>query len=78
MTDVEERILTELAELKSNVAEVRVHLRWLLGNGKSGLIAQLEERVDRHEAYVQKAAGVGAVLAALLTVAHLAMDYLRR
>ncbi|HYX67778.1 MAG TPA: hypothetical protein VE825_01490 [Terriglobales bacterium] len=78
MSEFEERVLTELSEVKSNVAEVRAHLRWLLGNGNSGLIAQLEERVARHEAYVQKAAGVGTVLAVLLTVVHLALDYLRR
>ena len=77
MTEVEERILAELTEVKSSLAEVRAHLRWLLGDGNPGLIAQLEERVERHEAYVQKAAGVGAVLAVLLTIAHLAMDYFR-
>lgn len=78
MSEFEERVLAELAEVKSSLAEVRAHLRWLLGNGNPGLIAQLEERVARHEAYVQKAAGVGTVLAVLLTIAHLAMDYLRR
>ncbi|HXZ26409.1 MAG TPA: hypothetical protein VEG08_00260 [Terriglobales bacterium] len=78
MSEFEERILSELAEVKSSLSEVRAHLRWLLGNGTPGLISQLEERVARHEAYVQKAAGVGAVLAVLLTIAHLAMDYFRR
>ena len=77
MNEFEERVLAELAEVKSSVAEVRAHLRWLLGDGNPGLIAQLQDRVARHEAYVQKAAGVGAVLAVLLTIAHLAMDYFR-
>ncbi len=78
MNEFEERVLTELTEVKSSLAEVHAHLRWLLGDGKPGLIAQLEERVARHEAYVQKAAGVGTVLAVLLTIAHLAMDYFRQ
>ena len=78
MSEFEERVLAELSEVKAALAEVRAHLRWLLGDGNPGLIAQLEERVARHEAYVQKAAGVGTVLAVLLTIAHLAMDYLRK
>ncbi len=53
MSEFEERVLAELADVKSGLAEVRAHLRWLLGDGKPGLIAQLEERVARHEAYVQ-------------------------
>ena len=70
MTEFESQVLTDLAELKA-------HMRWLIGNGKSGCIQQLSERVDRHERFVQRMGGLGATLAGLLTLLHLAIDYLR-
>ena len=70
MTDFESQVLSDLAELKA-------HMRWLIGNGKKGCIQQLAERVDRHERFVQRAGGLGATLAVLLTLLHLAIDYLR-
>ncbi len=70
MTDFEERVLSDLAEIKAN-------LRWILGNGKPGLLRELADRVEQHEHYVQRAGGIGALLAILLTIVHLGIDYLR-
>ncbi len=70
MTDFEERVLSDLGELKA-------HMRWLVGNGHKGCVQELQERVERHEAFVQRAGGVGAVVAGLLTLVHLGIDYLK-
>jgi len=70
LTDFEERVLSDLAELKAN-------MRWIIGNGNPGKIQELEERVERHEAYLQRFAGIATAVGALLTLFHLAIDYLR-
>ena len=70
MNDFEQKVLSDLAELKAN-------MRWVIGNGNQGKMQELEERVERHEAYLQRFTGVAAALASLLTFIHLAIDYLR-
>ena len=70
MTDFEKQVLSDLAELKAN-------MRWLIGNGSPGAIAQLQQRVAAHDAFIQRARGLGVVIAALLTLIHLGIDYLR-
>ena len=70
LTDFEQRVLSDLAELKAN-------MRWIIGDGNQGRIQEIEERVDRHEAYLQRFTGVATAVAALLTFFHLAIDFLR-
>lgn len=70
MTEFEQKVLSDLAELKA-------HMRWVVGNGNEGKIQEIEGRVDRHEAYLQRFTGIGAALASLLTLFHFAIDYLR-
>jgi hypothetical protein len=70
LIDFEAQVLADLGELKAQ-------MRSLLGNGQPGRIKELEARVDRHEAYVQRVTGVIAVGTALLSVLHLVLDYLR-
>ena len=70
LTEFEERVLNDLAELKTN-------MRWIVGDGNAGKIQQIEERVDRHEAYLQRFTGVATAMAGLLTLFHLAIDLLR-
>jgi hypothetical protein len=70
LTEFEERVLSDLAELKTN-------MRWIVGNGKPGKIQEIELRVDRHEAYLQRFTGVATAVGALLTFFHIAIDYLR-
>ncbi|MGE0406196.1 MAG: hypothetical protein AB7O65_07850 [Candidatus Korobacteraceae bacterium] len=70
MNDFEKQVLADLSELKTN-------MRWLVGDGQSGLIHQLSERVNRHEAMLQRARGLTAGLAGMLTLIHLAIDYLK-
>ncbi len=70
MTDFEKQVLSDLAELKAN-------MRWLIGNGSPGAIARISERVAAHEQFIQRARGIGAFIAALLTLLHFGIDYLR-
>jgi hypothetical protein len=70
MNDFEKQVLSDLTEL-------RTQMKALLGNGTPGRMQQLEQRVERHEAFVQRAGGVGTGLATLLTLVHLTIDYLR-
>lgn len=70
MSEFEQKVLSDLSELKA-------HMRWVIGNGNEGKIQQLETRVARHEAYLQRFTGVAAAMASLLTLFHVAIDYLR-
>jgi len=70
MTDFEQTVLADLSVLKAQMAA-------LLGNGQPGRLREMETKVDRHESVLQRGAGVGAFLAALVTLVHLAMDYFR-
>jgi len=71
MTEFEGQVLADLKVLKSQVES-------LLGIGQPGRLTQLEERVERHEHSVQRMKGLVGAMGGLLTVFHLAIDYLRR
>ncbi|HYH00105.1 MAG TPA: hypothetical protein VD837_13305 [Terriglobales bacterium] len=70
MTEFERKVLSELAEL-------RTQMQALVGDGNAGRIKDLERTVNRHEAFVQRAGGLGAAIAAIVTMIHLGIDYLR-
>lgn len=70
MTEFERKVLSDLAELKTQMYS-------LVGDGTSGRMKNLEEKVERHEAFVQRAGGLGAAIAAIVTMIHLGIDYLR-
>jgi hypothetical protein len=70
MNDFERQVLADLAALKAD-------MKWLIGNGHPGRLQELESRVAKHDAFVQRAGGIGAALAGLITLIHLAIDYLR-
>jgi len=70
MTDFEKQVLSDLSELKTE-------MRLLIGNGNSGRLRDLETRVDRHDVVIQRAGGIGAAFGVLMTLIHLAIDYLR-
>lgn len=71
MTEFEGQVLADLRVLKSQMEQ-------LMGIGQPGRIAQIEERVERHERSVQRIKGVFAAFGGLLTMIHVAMAYLRR
>ncbi len=70
MTDFEQTVLADLSELKTQ-------MRALVGNGQPGRMTKLEERVDEHERFVQRAGGIGAALGGLITLVHFVLDYLK-
>ncbi len=69
MTSFEERVLRDLGELKAN-------MRFIIGNGNEGKIQELETRIQKHEAALQRALGLGVAAGVLLTVFHVALDAL--
>lgn len=69
-SEFEARVLSDLAVLKAQMAE-------LLGIGQPGRLRDLELRVKAHERVVQRVAGISAFMGALLTVIHLAIEYLK-
>ena len=71
MSPFETQVLSDLSVLKSQMKE-------LLGNGQPGRLHGIEQRVDSHEAALQRAKGIGAVGGVLLTLANIAFDLLRR
>jgi len=69
MTDFEAKVLADLGVLKSQMKEV-------LGNGQPGRLSQLESRLHAHEKTTQRLKGMAGAFGALLTVAHIAIDFL--
>jgi len=60
---------------------LKTHIRWIVGNGNEGKMQELEKRVQKQEAIVQRLAGIGAGLMALMTILNLAIkswSYLRQ
>jgi hypothetical protein len=70
ISEFEGHVLADLAEIKTN-------MRWLLGNGKPGCLQELSDRVERHERVVQRFTGIGGLVAGLLTLVHIGLDYFR-
>lgn len=70
MNEFERTVLADLATLKTE-------MKILLGNGQPGRLRQLESRVEQHEALVQRASGIGALLGVVLTLVHLGIDWMK-
>lgn len=71
MDDFEVIVLSDLAALKSQMAA-------LIGLGQPGRLNLLEERLERHEIYLQRTKGLTGALFVLMTVTQIAIDYLKR
>lgn len=70
MDTFEEKVLSDLAELKA-------HMRWVVGNGNQGKIQEMEERLNRHETHLQRMVGAGSAIAAAITVMNLIVNFLK-
>ncbi len=71
MNDFESRVLADLAVLKNQMTV-------LVGDGNSGRIGAIEERVSQHEERFQNVRGVAIASGALLTLVQFLIDFLRR
>jgi hypothetical protein len=69
MSDFEAQVLADLSVLKNQMKEV-------VGNGRPGRLAQLEDRIVDHEKTMQRMKGMAAAFGGLLTFAHLSIDLL--
>lgn len=70
LSEFESQVLSDLAELKAN-------MRWIVGSGGQGKMQELEQRVERHEAFLQRYAGVATAVGGLITLFHFAIDLVR-
>jgi hypothetical protein len=70
MDDFEMTVLSDLSALKSQMAS-------LIGLGQPGRLTMLEQRMEQHEIYLQRMKGWVAAFVVLLTMAHIAIDYLK-
>jgi len=71
MTEFEAQVLADLSVLKNQMTV-------LVGDGNSGRIGDLEDRVTQHEERFQNVRGVAIAFGALLTMIQFLIDYLRR
>jgi len=71
MNDFESRVLADLAVLKNQMIV-------LVGDGNSGRIGAIEQRVTKHEQRFQNVRGVAIAFGALITLIQFLIDFLRR
>lgn len=57
--------------------ELKVHMRWVVGNGNQGKMQELEQRMEKQEASLHRVIGIGGAVGALITFGHVALDYVR-
>ena len=68
MTEFEGRVLADLSVLKNQMDTV-------VGNGHSGRLGKVEDRVLTHDQSLQRMKGMAAAFGGLLTIIHVAIDY---
>lgn len=71
MDDFEMKVLSDLSALKTQMAS-------LIGLGQPGRLTLLEERMERHEIYLQRMKGIGGAFLVLLTAVQIVLDCGRR
>ncbi len=67
----ERQVLADLSVLK-------VQMESVIGGMQPGRLHMLEQRVERHELYLQRTRGFAAALGVLVTLVNLAIDLFRR
>jgi len=70
MNEFEAQVLSDLSVLKTQMTS-------LMGDGNGGRIAELEQRMDRHEQNWQRAKGFLAAVSVLFAVIEVAVEALR-
>jgi hypothetical protein len=67
MNEFEAQVLSDLSALKTQMTS-------LMGHGNGGRLADLEQRMDRHEQNWQRAKGFLAAVSVVLAVAEVAFE----
>jgi len=70
MTQFEEKVLRDLSELKA-------HMNWLVGNGNEGKLQEMENRMRRQEASLQRLGGVFAACGGLFMIVTTIFEAMR-
>ncbi len=70
MNEFEARVLADLSVLKNQMVS-------LLGDTQPGRLSVLEQRVEHHEASLQRAKGFAGAFGVLFTLMHIAVEWLR-
>ncbi len=71
MSEFEARVLADLCVLKSQMTS-------LLGDAQPGRMSVLEERVEKHEASLERVKGFAGALGILFALIHVALEYFRK
>ncbi len=71
MTDFEAQVLADLSVLKNQMTA-------LVGDGNSGRVGSIEQRVTQHEERFQSARGFAIAIGGLITLIQFLLDFLRR
>jgi len=71
MDEFEVTVLSDLAALKSQMGA-------LIGLGQPGRLTMLEQRLERHEVYLQRMKGLIGAFFVLITISHILVDYIKR
>jgi hypothetical protein len=69
MTEFEGQVLADLSVLKNQMETV-------VGNGHPGRLSKIEDRVQTHDQSLQRMKGMAAAFGGLLTLIHVAIDYI--
>ena len=70
MNELEAQVLSDLSVLKTQMTS-------LMGDGNGGRIAELEQRMDRHEQNWQRTKGFLAAVSVVFAVIEVAVEALR-
>jgi hypothetical protein len=71
MNEFEAQVISDLSVLKTQMSG-------LMGGGNGGRLAELEQRMERHERNWQRAKGFAAAMSVLLAVIEVAFEAWRR
>lgn len=71
MNDFEAQVLADLSVLKNQMTV-------LVGDGNSGRLGAIEQRVNQHEERFQNVRGVAIAFGSVLTLVQVLIDYWRR
>jgi hypothetical protein len=71
MSEFEAQVLADLSVLKNQMTV-------LVGDGNSGKLGAIEQRVNQHEERFQNVRGVAIAFGSLLTLVQFLIDYWRR
>jgi len=66
------------AQVLSDLCVLKTQMNGLVGDGNSGRIADLEDRIERHELNLQRAKGFMAAISVLFAVIEVAVEAFRR